>query len=215
VSSISIEAFAALIVIATSNARADAPEPIPDVEIPFAPAPRRALALELQPLPLIAGLGKSAADIVVVPVDHHAIVVTALYTSTSTAPILLLDAAGAPIARLPEQMFRGAGIELGYRYYSGHAGPRGWFVGPSLIAVAMFEHQGRFGDGSQTDYLDYGVALDGGYQALVGDSVSIALGAGVQGLITSRPIPDQQFPARLYADSGVWPRLLLSIGWSP
>jgi len=203
--------LATALAAAAGTARADDREPVPDVHVEGDQLPARRIAIELDPLPLITDLGKLSADLVIVPVDHHAIAVTAFYTSTSTAPIVLQDASGAPMTQLPEQDFRGAGVELGYRYYSGRGGPRGWFVGPSLIAVAMFERQGRYGDGS---YYDLGAALDVGYQVLVADRVSLGLGAGAQVLVTSKTIPDQQFPAKLYGNSGVWPRLVFSIGWA-
>jgi hypothetical protein len=203
-----------LLGLVASVARADTPEPVPDVRI-GAPAPvSRRLAIGLDPLAFIADVGRLQADIVIVPVDHHAIVVSPFYTSTSTAPIVVQDSNGNPMYQLPEQIFRGGGLELGYRYYQGLGGPRGFFVGPSLIFIAMFEKQGQYGDGSHTRFQDLGVALDAGYQALVANKVSLTLGGGVQALVTSRSIPDQQFPAKLYANSGVWPRFMFSIGWA-
>ncbi len=195
-------------------AHADTQEPVPDVHVaPEAPRARR-IAIEVLPLPIITDLGKWSADLVIVPIDHHALVVSPFYTTTSTAPIVIQDATGAPMTQLPEQEFRGVGIEVGYRYYTGFAGPRGWFIGLSLIAVSMNERQGQFGDGSQTHYADLGLAVDAGYQVVIGDSVSLGLGAGVQGLITTKTIPDQQYPAKVYGNAGIWPRLLLSIGWA-
>jgi hypothetical protein len=202
------------LLLAAATAEADQLEPIPDVQVATTAAPERRLAIELAPLPLIAALGKLQADVVLVPIEHHAIVLAPFYTSTSTAPIVVQDASGNPMYRLPEQVFRGAGIELGYRYYRGPRGPRGFFIGPSLVYVAMFEKQGQYGDGSHTSYHDLGLALDAGYHVIVADRVSLSFGAGVQWLTTSRSIPDQQFPARLYANSGVLPRLLFSIGFA-
>ncbi len=204
----------ALLAIAPAIAGADTPEPVPDVHVATTPPSPRRLAIELDPLPLIADLGKLQADLVIVPIDHHALVVSPFYTSTATAPIVLQDASGNPMLQLPEQIFRGVGLELGYRYYHGRGGPRGFFVGPSLIFAAMLEKQGQFGDGSHTSYQDLGLAVDAGYQVLIANEVSLAFGAGVQGLITSKSIPEQQFPAKLYGNSGVWPRLLFSIGWA-
>jgi hypothetical protein len=203
-----------LVPLVASVARADTPEPVPDVRIDAQAPPSRRLAIGLDPLAFITDLGKLQADIVIVPVDHHAIVASPFYTSTSTAPIVVQDADGNPMSQLPEQIFRGAGLELGYRYYRGLSGPRGLFVGPSLIFIAMFEKQGQYGDGSRTRFQDLGVAVDAGYQALVANKVSLALGGGVQALVTSRSIPDQQFPAKLYANSGVSPRFVFSIGWA-
>jgi hypothetical protein len=69
-------------------------------------------------------------------------------------------------------------------------------------------------DGTQTHFHNYGVAADVGYQMLVADRVVISLGAGVQYNWISRSIPNQQFPAKLYANGGVRPRVLLSLGWA-
>jgi hypothetical protein len=203
-----------LAMVAPAIAHADTVEPVPDVRVAITPPPSRRLAIELEPVPFIADLGKLSADLVLVPIDHHALVVSPFYTSTTTAPIVIPDANGNPMLQLPEQIFHGVGIELGYRYYRGLGGPRGFFVGPSFIFVEMNEKQGQFGDGSHTSYRDLGVALDVGYQVLVADRLSLALGAGVQGLVTSKSIPEQQFPAKMYANSGVWPRLVLAIGWA-
>jgi hypothetical protein len=196
-------------------AHAEDPEPVPDVHVPIEQPPARRIALEIQPLPIITDLGKWTADVVLAPLDHHAVVATAFYTATATAPIVLQGADGSPMTRLPEQIFHGAGFELGYRYYAGSGGVRGWFVGPSLIAVSMFERQGQYGDGSHTHYLDLGLAMDAGYHVLVADRVSLGFAVGVQGLVTSKDVPDQQFPAKIYANSGIAPRLLFSIGWAP
>jgi len=172
----------------------------------------RRISIDWNPLPAITGLGKLSFDLVIVPIDHHALVVNPFYTTASTAPIVVFDDAGNPM-RLPEQTFSGVGLEVGYRYYRGRGGPRGVFVGPSLVAAWMHEKQGRFGDGSSTSFVDYGVAVDVGYAALIG-GFAIALGGGVQYLATSEAIPQQQWPVRIYANSGVLPRLLLSIGWA-
>jgi hypothetical protein len=176
------------------------------------PAAHR-LAISWHPLPLIAGFGKLELDAQLVPLDHHAIILNGFYSQTATAPIALQDATGMPTLQLPEQKFTAIGLELGYRYYGGLAGPRGWFVGPSLIAARVHEAQGRFGDGSTTDYMDFGVAVDVGYAAVV-DHVALSAGLGAQGLVTSRTIPPQQFPARTYADAGISPRFVASVGYA-
>ncbi len=203
----------ALVVAIPSIALADEPEPVPSVAVPKLAPPARRVALELDPFPFLAGVGKLEAELVVVPVDHHALVIAPYFTYTKTAPIYVFDSSGNAM-QLPEPIFRGPGVELGYRYYSGLGGPRGAFIGPSLIFAAIFEKQGQYGDGSTTNFYDLGLAVDAGYQALVADKVALAIGVGVQGTITTQTIPDQQYPAKLYANNGIWPRLLLSIGWA-
>jgi hypothetical protein len=109
------------------------------------------------------------------------------------------------------QHFNGLGGEIGYRYYWGANGPRGLFVGPSLI-LGWFDAQPQ--NGSSTQYLQYGLAADIGYQMLVADRVSLSLGGGLQYTAETKNIPNQQFPAELYANSGLRPRVLLSMGWA-
>ncbi len=177
--------------------------------------PHRLVVVEWNPLALLA-ISKLSANVIVTPDDHHALVLNPFYASTTTAPIAIFDdtslqAGGGPVATLPKQKFSGFGIELGYRYYWGEGGPRGFFVGPSLI-LGSFTAAAQ--DGSKTSYLDYGLAGDAGYQMLVADRVALSLGAGAQYVVSSKSIPDQQFPAWIYANTRVSPRVLFSLGWA-
>ena len=185
------------------------PPPAVDVVLQDPPPPRRILALEWNPLPLIT-IGKLSANVIVAPIDHHALVLSPFYAWTTTVPIYAFDDSGNA-TQLPAQKLSGFGCEIGYRYYGSVGGPRGFFFGPSLI-VASFEATAS--DGTKTPFADYGLAADAGYQALVADRVSLSLGAGVQYLGTSKPIPEQQLPAQVYANGGVRPRLLMSMGWA-
>jgi hypothetical protein len=216
-----IQALVACVVVTLGQASAradvanipDAPEPPVDVSVPPTPEATHRLAILWHPIPLITGAGKLELEAVVAPVEHHALIVNAFYTSTATAPIYVYDNEGRA-TQLPQQIFRGAGLELGYRYYRGRGGPRGLFAGLSLVAVAMFEHQGEFGNGSHTNYADLGAAIDAGYAAIVADRVALAVGLGVQALDTTKPIPPQQLPASTYADAGVVPRIVFGVGWA-
>jgi hypothetical protein len=182
------------------------PEPAVDVVIREPPPPQRRFVVSWNPLPLV--LDKISFDVVVVPTSHHGLVLSPFYASTSTAPIFVFNSAGQSM-QLAKQTFRGGGGELGYRYYFGQRGPRGLFLGPSLI-LASFE--ATAGNGTQTHYLYYGGAIDVGYQMLIANRVSLSLGGGLQVVGTSKPIPQQQLPAKLYANFGVLPRLLVSLG---
>jgi hypothetical protein len=188
-------------------ALAEAP-PAVDVVIHDEPPPRRILTVEYNPLPLL--LGKISANIILAPFDHHALVFSPSYVSTETAPIYVFDDAGNP-TQLPKQKFKGFGGELGYRYYFGEGGARGFFLGPSLILASL---TATAQDGSRTPFLNYGVAADIGYQAMLWESVTLSLGGGVQYTRTDKAIPDQQVPAKFFANGGVRPRLLLSVGWA-
>ena len=189
-------------------AHAELPPPV-DVHVAEAPPPRRWVSIEWNPLSLI--VGKASANVVLVPLSHHALVLSPFYASTTTNPIWVYDDQGTP-AQLPQQTFSGFGGEIGYRYYAGHRGPRGFFAGPSLIVASM---TATAQNGDKTSYLDYGLALDIGYELLVGDAVAVSLGLGAQYTTTDKSIPPQQFPADVYANSRVFPRALFSIGWAP
>jgi hypothetical protein len=197
-----------LIALVAGTAAAETePEPAVDVRLHLPPPPWRTVAIELNPVPLLT-IGKLSANLLIVPVEHHAIVLSPFYTSTTTAPIFVYDDQGHG-TQLPEQKFTGFGAELGYRYYFGAAGPRGLFLGPSLVVARM---TATAGDGTKTDFIDLGVAADMGYELLVADRIAVSLGAGLQVITTSKTIPDQQFPAKIYANGGVLPRVLFSIG---
>ena len=185
------------------------PPPTVDVVVPDAPRAARSLVVEWNPLPLLF-IGKVSANVVWAPVDHHAIVLSPFFASVNTVPIYVYDDAGNA-TRLPEQRFRGFGAELGYRYYFGRGGPRGVFVGPSLL-LGSFDVTAEVG--GKTRYLDYGIAGDVGFETLIADDFAIALGAGLQYTAPSKSIPDQQFPANVYANSLVRPRAILSLGWA-
>jgi hypothetical protein len=200
---------AAAAVVVTAASGAHAVEPGVDVRIVDRPPPNRRVAIEWNPLPLT--IGRASANVVLVPVDHHALVVSPFYAWSKTEAINVQDASGNAVRNLPEQRFDGFGAELGYRWYSGLAGPRGFFVGPSLV-LGKFTAKAQ--DGSETPYMQLGAAADIGYQAIVADCVSLSLGAGVQYTAPSKSIPDQQFPADLYANALVRPRVLASIGWA-
>jgi hypothetical protein len=192
--------------ITTAGVAIAEPEPAVDVEIREPPPPRRILSIGLNPLPYV--LGRLSADVILVPISHHALVLSPFYERATTARIYVFDDTGIA-TRLPEQKFSGFGLELGYRYYFDERGPRGFFLGPSFIIgwlTATAE------TGSQTPYRQYGGAADLGYQMLVGDRVSLSLGGGVQYIKTDKSIPPQQFSANLFANSRVLPRLLLSVG---
>lgn len=195
----------------TTVARAAPPDESPqavDVVLHDARPPRRLLSLEWNPLSLI--IGKISVNAVIVPGDHHALVLNPFYASTTTNAIYVYDDQGNS-TQLPVQTFSGLGGEIGYRYYTGLRGPRGFFVGPSLILSAL---NAKAQNGSTTGYLDYGLAADIGYELLVVDSLSLTLGAGVQYAAPSQTIPAQQFPADVYANARVLPRALVSIGWA-
>jgi hypothetical protein len=179
-----------------------------DVVVRERPPPRRFVTIDWNPLTVF--IAKVSVDVVITPADHHGLVLVPFYASTTTAPLATanVDSAGNTI-QLPEQTFRGFGGEIGYRYYTGEGGPRGFFVGPSLFIGAM---TAKAANGAETSFANYGLAADVGYAALVADRISLTLGGGLQYQLTSKSLPDQQPPASLYANSRLAPRVLLALG---
>jgi hypothetical protein len=198
--------FVFVAALSTANIALAEPEPPVDVVIHEAPPPRRFITAAFSPLPLI--VGKVSFELVAMPIEHHALVLSPYYASSTTAPIYVFSDTGQP-TQLPKQTFSGYGGELGYRYYFGRSGPRGFFLGPSLI-LGWFTATAQNGD--QTQYRQSGIAADIGSQMLVTDRVSLILGGGLQYLTTDKTIPPQQYPAKIYANKGVLPRVLFSLG---
>jgi hypothetical protein len=184
-----------------------------DVTLKEAPSPHRTLTIEWNPLSLF--IDRFSVNVVLVPGDHHGVVLSPFYTWASTTPYATaIDSNGNPLGytlNVLEQTFHGFGGELGYRYYLDKGGPRGFFLGPSLILAAI---TATAGNGSQTSFLDFGLAADAGYEALLADKIAVSVGVGVQYTTPNKSIPDQQLPASIYANSAVHPRLLLSMGYA-
>jgi hypothetical protein len=180
-----------------------------DVALPAPAPPRRFLSLEFNPL-AAATVDRWGANIIFAPFEHHALILNPFHAYARTYNINLFDDNGNAL-QLPAQTFQGWGAELGYRYYTGRGGLRGLFLGPSLIADWM---TARAQNGSQTSYVYYGIAADVGYQVLINDRVSLALGAGLQYAQPNKDIPKQGLTAKYYANATVLPRLLVSIGWA-
>jgi hypothetical protein len=190
-----------------------------DVKLAEAPPPHRTLTLEWNPVALV--ISRVMIPIVVVPGDHHALVVSPYYTWASTVPYATgIDASGNPLPydvsgnaplNVLSQSFHGYGAELGYRYYLDRGGPRGFFAGPSLIVSAV---TGKAGNGTETSFADLGGAVDIGYEALIANTIAVTLGGGVQYTAPTKSIPTQQWPASIYANDGVRPRLLASLGYA-
>jgi hypothetical protein len=199
-----------LLVSALARAQTPAAGEAVDVKLPVESPARRYFSIELNPLPLIT-LSKLSFNLSLAVTEHHTVTLSPFYSWAQTEPIAVLDAQGNPIERLPHQSFQGFGAELGYRYFFGRGGLRGFFAGPSLI-LGHFVAGAENGD--QVPFWDVGFAADAGWQTLIADHLLVSLGAGVQVLLQDRTIPAQSFPARVYANSGVLPRLLLSVGWA-
>jgi len=108
--------------------------------------------------------------------------------------------------------FRGFGQELGYRYYSGESGPRGFFIGPSLL-LGHYTAIPLVG-GDAVRYGVPGVALDVGCQAILFDKLVVGVGFGAQYTRPSENFPRQEIPVSAYANAGIRPRVLFALGFS-
>jgi MYXO-CTERM domain-containing protein len=184
---------AALLVLALPTfARADERDALREVRVD--PPPFRRLTLSLAPLSPMIGRWGGAVELVLA--SHHAIGLSGAWVRTHTNEDT-------------NNVFTGGIGELGYRWYSGENGPRGFFVGPSFVFGAFSAIPER---GSTIAFFDVGGALDVGFSALAFDRVLFALGAGVQYTAPTATFPDQELPASIYARPGVRPRLLLAIG---
>jgi hypothetical protein len=198
------------------ESRAEEPAPATtavDVHLSETPFPHRAVTIEWNPLALF--IDRFSANVVIVPGNHHALVLSPFYTWTGTAEYstsLNADGTQLPyVLNVPRQTFHGFGGEIGYRYYADKGGPRGFFAGPSLILEAI---TAKAYDGSETSFTGYGLALDAGYEALIADTFAVSVGVGAQYTLTSQSIPPQQLPASIYANERFYPRLLLSMGYA-
>jgi hypothetical protein len=214
----------AAIVTAAPTARAAGAETAPpsatpvDVQLKEAPPPHRIATIEVNPLSLF--IDRFSLSVVVVPGDHHALVLSPFYTWASTAEYstgidaqgnTLKNSNGPYVLSVPSQTFKGFGGEIGYRYYVDRGGPRGFFAGPSFLIDAI---TATAYNGSQTSFTGYGLAVDAGYEALIADTVVVSAGAGGQYTFTSKSIPAQQLPASIVANERLYPRILLSLGYA-
>ena len=164
----------------------------------------RNFAIEITPLSLI--INHFGAGLELMPVEHHALLLSAYYFATKTSKY---DPPDAPNSN---NEFNGVGGELGYRYYYGHNGPRGLFVGPSLL-LGKFKAMPSAG-GSTTSFYDLGAGADVGYQAILGEAWVFGFSAGAQYTWVSQSLPDQVAPAAYHANSGVHPRMQIAVGYA-
>ena len=160
-----------------------------------------AIAIELNPLPLY--FGRLSANLEYMPLQHHAIVLNPQITHVSNE---LAVSGGANAS----QTFSGFGGEVGYRYYTGHKGIDGVFVGPSLI---MGVYNAGLPDGNQA-FTTMGVAVDAGVKAVVWDHVAVGAGAGLQWVKVSHDFNDLPTRSELAVGNGVKPRILAEVGYA-
>ncbi len=189
-----------------AGAPATAPTPV-DVAV-NEPAPaRRLFAIEWNPVALI--IHRLSANLEIAPVDHHALTLNGYYFNTRTDTFTDLE--DGTLVTTRSQRFDGGGGEIGYRYYAGRGGLRGFFAGPSFTLARVSATDSA---GAETSLFNYGIALDAGWQALVADDWVVSLGGGGTFTFTSKSLPDQQAPAAYYANGGLHPRALAAVGYA-
>jgi len=152
--------------------------------------------------------------------DHHVISLSLYYGGTRTNEVyspscMAMDSAHSCANTT---LFQGFGGEIGYRWYSGTAGPRGFYIGPSFL-LGRFEATPTVGagtsaqmNGTSTPFWNIGGAIDAGWQALIADRFVAGLGGGLEYTVPTQSFPTQDLPASVYANRGLHPRILLGLG---
>ena len=136
------------------------------------------------------------------PVTHHVLLVSPHFVHTSVDVATSGDTTQS-------QTFSGFGGELGYRYYTGHRGMNGVFIGPSLIAGF---YTAGLPNGNQP-FSDVGAAVDVGAQEIFLDHIVVGGGIGLEYLSVSHDFHDLPSGPSAIATTGIKPRLLLSAGY--
>ena len=171
----------------------------------FIPEAPRLKSFALEANPLGAAIGLFSVNIEILPVEHHAMVISPHY----------YDAVPGQSDTLT-----GGGFEAGYRYYTGRYGPQGFFAGASaLFGVYRYLHRTNLdtptNTSDDTSYNSYGLAIDGGYQVLLREHLVIGGGLGLEyRFFDSQPNyeTDSHAHQELIYGSGLRPRFLLAIG---
>lgn len=155
----------------------------------------------MEPLGLFVG-GRVSFNLEWAPATHHVIVLSPHFVHTSADIAVAGDATQS-------QSFTGFGGELGYRYYTGHRGMNGIFIGPSLI-TGFYEANLP---NSNVFFGDFGAALDVGLQEIFFNHLIVGGGVGIEYLGVGHDFRDLPSGPAAIASQGVKPRLLLEVGY--
>lgn len=159
-------------------------------------------AAEVNPLGLIVG-GRVSVNLEYAPVTHHVLVVSPHFVRTTATTDVAAN-------RTVDQTFTGVGGEVGYRYYTGHKGMNGIFVGPSLIGGVYNADL----PGGNKAFTNVGIAADVGVQKVFWDHLALGAGLGLQYIRVSEDFHDLPAGPSTIASSGIKPRLLAQIGYA-
>lgn len=166
------------------------------------PGSYKPFALEINPLGLVVG-GRLSLQAEWAPTTHHVLLVNPQFQSTSAEVVIGEN-------QRETQRFTGVGGELGYRYYTGHRGMNGVFVGPSVLGGVY--NAGLPGD--DKSFTNVGVAADVGLQQIFWDHLVLGGGVGIQYNSVSYDFGDLPSGPSQIAESGVKPRLLFQGGYA-
>ena len=165
------------------------------------PGEYRAQSIELNPLAF--AIGRFGINYEYLPAVHHALVVNPHFDRASS-DIAVTDSQSV------SQSFSGFGAEAGYRYYTGHRGPNGFFAGPSLILGAYSASL----PSDRVGFTQWGVALDAGAKTFIGRDFTLGAGVGLQWTHASHQFGDLPIAASAIASDGLKPRLLAEAGYA-
>lgn len=168
-------------------------------------APFRSHAVTANALSLL--LLRTSVNFEILPAVHHSIIVNPSFMHWPK------DMFGSSSSSLTI-----AGIEVGYRFYSGKKGPNGFFIGPSFLYNYVHTPDSNYVD-NYDDYHGYsedetvhvmGLAIDLGGQHVFDDGFTIGGGFGVAYVKISDA--DDEVPDGVI--TGAFPRLLFTVGYS-
>ncbi len=166
------------------------------------PGKYNAVAATWNPLGMIVG-GRVSFNVEYAPLTHHVIIVSPHFASPSQR---MSDGTDSSY----EYRFTGVGGEIGYRYYTGHRGMNGIFIGPSLIG-GMYD--AKLGETS-TLFTNIGLAADLGIQQIFFDHLALGAGAGIEYLYVSKVFGELATSPSTIAVTGLKPRLLAQAGYA-
>jgi hypothetical protein len=189
-------------------------------DAPFFPptGATRHVTLTWNPLTLFAMRAQFSLELMLT--DHHVLELTGFFASTRTNEVYsdACKALNTPHTCADTTLFQGGGGEFGYRWYSGREGPRGFYVGPSFLLGHYTATPAR-GEGTRAEvqgvaipFWNYGGAIDLGYQAILADRFVAGVGGGLQYTLPSHTFPAQELPASVYANRGLRPRFMITLG---
>ena len=165
------------------------------------PGPYKAQEIQVNPLSL--AIGRISVGYTFMPAIHHALLINPHFQRATNDTALDGNTTYS-------SSYSGFGGEVGYRYYTGHRGMDGFFVGPSILAGV---YNASLPNGQQA-FTNYGLAVDAGAQTFLTDNITVGAGVGLEYLKVNKEFGDLPFSASSIATTGFKPRLLASAGYA-